>query len=166
MKRLILLLLTIYLRTSAQSIDIYIKYYDKKDAQKKFRKEVHVKDTMVSNNPGDTLIGFFKNNVQSGFIKLNFLKSDDEFAQKYCIRQEVILDCHPCSTKFLEGLLHAKGYNWRKISENNYATDYFFQTHLTVIYNDEEKYCMRLIFEYIDKPKTEYKSWYQVLTKL
>jgi hypothetical protein len=166
MRNIIIILLLTCLKTFGQDIDLYIKFYDRKDAQKKFRKELHLNDSTISKNTSDTLTAFFKTNVQSGFIKLNFLKSNDEFAFKYCIRQEVILDCSECSTKYLNGLLHSKGYGWKKVADNKYATNYSLQTQLNVIYHDKEKYCMTLIFTYIDKPKKEYKTWYQSLSKL
>ena len=130
---------------------------------KEIRKEFGVNDSIISKNIGDTLVMFFKRNNQSGFIKLNFLISNDEFAYKYCIRQEVILDCSVCSRNFLEALLQSKAYGWKKTANNTYVSNYLAQSQLSVTYNDKEKYCMTLIYTYIDKPKKEYKTWYKSL---
>jgi hypothetical protein len=165
-RTLILIFLLTSLKTIGQDIDLYTKYYDRNDAKKKFRKELNVSDSTIIKNSGDTLTTFFKTNMQSGFIKLNFLQSSDEFAFKYCVRQELILDCSECSTKFIESLLKAKGWGWKKVGDNTYVSNYFAQSQLKITYKDKEKYCTTLIFTYIDKPKKEYKAWYKSLNVL
>jgi len=112
---------------------------------------------ITSSKSGDTLVLDVrgKDNV---LIKYTFkLKSGR------CDYQSVSYDCVPCAEKHLKRILKQAYLGWRKLSDNKYLSNYFYQTEMEVIKNEDNT--IRLVYQYVNKSNEAYKLLYKSLPK-
>jgi hypothetical protein len=163
-KRIRILILLLVFATSAHSqiVGLYIKYYDLKSATKDLNRDIKKKEVKSGsvNYVNDTLITQAENNKENIILKLTF-KKYEYFDQ--CEYQYMSFKCSECAITHLDEFLKDKSYEFKKISENKYVSKYNQQTELEVKQTPGEQICLTLIFKFIDKPKKEYKTWYNSL---
>jgi hypothetical protein len=80
-----------------------------------------------------------------------------------CDYQELIVFCNECIEKHLIELLGMKMFDWKKIEENKYLSNYHFQTELNIERNDQSGKCLILRFYLIEKSRVDYKNYYKSL---
>ena len=118
-----------------------------------------------------------KNNViitssKSGDTLVLVAKGKDDVLLKYtftlkngrCDFQTVDYRCISCAEKNVKGILKQGYLGWRKLGENKYLSNYFYQTELELIKNEDGT--IRLVYQFVNKTKKEYKLWYKTLPKI
>jgi hypothetical protein len=113
---------------------------------------------ITSSKSGDTLVleGKGKDNV--------ILKYTFKLKNGRCDFQSVDYECAHCAEKNVKRILNQGYLGWRKLGENKYLSNYFYQTELELIKNEDGT--IRLIYQFVNKTKKEYKLWYKTLPKI
>lgn len=150
-------------KPKANDPEIFIGFYNKKESKKKLKRAFHIKDSCFYKNTDEELAVAFKDSLQSFLITLRFVTPESQVLVDYCTQQEIITDCYDCAIKFMERLLTAKSYKWRKTTDNKYVSTYKVHTQLEVNFNSKES--ISFILTYMDMPTAEFKAWYNSLVK-
>jgi hypothetical protein len=113
---------------------------------------------LTSSKSGDTLVleAKGKDNV--------ILKYTFKLKNGRCDFQSVDYECSHCAEKNVMRILNQAYLGWRKLGENKYLSNYFYQTELELIKNEDGT--IRLVYQFVNKTKKEYKLWYKTLPKI
>lgn len=164
MRIVVFLLVMISFKVFGQKLDVYVGFYNKKECKKKFRKDLHIHDSLIYNN-GSILIADYKDTVQIISIKLNFAIPDDKSPYDYCVRQELTFSCDSCAEAYLKKLLHSKEYGWRTVKKNEYLASFKMHVKLNVGYEYQDQHKMTIVFTYIDESTKTFNAMYNGLEK-
>ena len=109
---------------------------------------------------------------KSGDTLILVAKGKDDVVLKYtfklkngrCDFQTVDYRCVSCAEKNVKGILKQGYLGWRKLGANKYLSNYFYQTELELIKNEDGT--IRLVYQFVNKSKKEYKLWHKTLPKI
>jgi hypothetical protein len=113
----------------------------------------------------DTII--YKNNdsIDGFIIVCGFNMFFDASETKFCDYQKIIFDCNACYKKHVSQIID--NYNFRRISENEYLSNFYWHTKMTIDFNNSKNECLSITYNFYDLPKTkkQYKSTYRKLER-
>ena len=113
----------------------------------------------------DTIIYYNNDSIDGITIVCGFNMLIDESPTKFCDYQKIIFDCNTCYKTHLSEIID--NYHFRRISENEYLSNFNWHTKMTIDFNNSKNECLSITYNFYDIPKTkkEYKSMYRKLER-